>query len=65
MSRIAIVDKAKCKPDKCNHECIKRCPPQKSNGNVIDIENIVEGLVVNRNARINENTCIGCNMYHV
>ena len=28
MSYIAIIDIEKCKPDKCNKECMKKCPPQ-------------------------------------
>jgi len=41
MPRIAIIDSNKCKPDKCAKECIKKCPPQKSGKQVIDIEDIV------------------------
>ena len=43
MTRIAIIDPDKCKPEKCSKECIKSCPPQKSGKQVIeliDIENI-------------------------
>jgi ATP-binding cassette subfamily E protein 1 len=57
MPYIAIIDKTKCKPDKCNNECMKRCPPQRSGKIVIDIEDL--GKV--KSARINEISCIGCN----
>ena len=42
MPRIAIIDPDKCKPDKCAKECIKKCPPQKTGKQVIDIEDIGE-----------------------
>lgn len=38
MTRIAIIEANKCKPDKCAKECIKKCPPQKTGKQVIDIE---------------------------
>jgi translation initiation factor RLI1 len=40
MTRIAIVDKNKCKPNKCKKECITFCPPQQGGKKVIDIEDI-------------------------
>lgn len=40
MTRIAIVDPNKCKPDKCSKECIKKCPPQKTGKQVIEIEDV-------------------------
>lgn len=42
MPRIAIIDPDKCKPNKCAKECIKKCPPQKTGKQVIDIEDIVD-----------------------
>lgn len=65
MSRIAIVDKEKCKPTKCAKECIKRCPPQRSGKKVIDIEDIVSESSTsitdkNKIAKIVESMCIGC-----
>lgn len=76
MTRIAIVDKDKCKPEKCARECMKYCPPQRSGKRVIDIEDIginlggvskTDILTINNNnkskklAKIAENLCIGCN----
>ncbi len=70
MNRIAIVDRERCKPDKCARECIKRCPPQKSGKIVIEIEDLVsapargasrEPMTKNQIAKIIESQCIGCN----
>jgi len=44
MPRIAIINKDKCKPEKCNKECIKSCPPQKSGKIVIEIEDLAKNL---------------------
>ncbi len=51
VKRIAIVDKEKCKPERCNKECKTFCPVEKSGKEVITIE---------RKAKINESLCIGC-----
>jgi ATP-binding cassette subfamily E protein 1 len=63
-SRIAIIDQNKCKPNKCNKECIKSCPPQKNGTEVIfltDIEDI--GNIKKRKvAKVAESMCIGCNI---
>ena len=72
MTRIAIVDKEKCKPSKCNNECIKRCPVQRSGKQVIEIVDI-EDIGKNNNilkkelnkhkiAQIIESVCNGCNI---
>jgi ATP-binding cassette subfamily E protein 1 len=49
MPRIAIIDKDKCKPEKCSKECIKICPPQKIGKHVIDIEDIATNVPTNTN----------------
>ena len=49
--RIAIIDPNKCKPDKCNKECKKKCPVNYSGK---------ECIVVAKVAKINENMCTGC-----
>lgn len=54
MPRIAIIDKLKCKPLKCNKECMKRCPVQQTGRIVIDIEDMTS-------ATIDESGCNGCN----
>lgn len=71
MKRIAIVNQSLCKPEKCNKECIKICPPQKQGKQVIDIEDIGIGKEKEQHkfltdkrkiAKIVENLCIGCNL---
>lgn len=68
MPRIAIVDKEKCQPSKCNKECIKSCPPQKQGLQVIEIEDITSSIanisnITNKKiAKISESLCIGCNL---
>ena len=49
--KLAIIDHDKCKPKKCNHECKRQCPVERSGKNCIDIEQI---------AIIYEDMCIGC-----
>lgn len=51
--RLAIIDHEKCKPKKCNHECKKICPVERTGKHCIDIEEV---------AIISEINCIGCNM---
>jgi ATP-binding cassette subfamily E protein 1 len=65
MTRIAIVDKNKCKPNKCKKECMTFCPPQQGGKKVIDIEDIGSNSILNVNvnkkiAKIAENMCVGC-----
>ncbi len=68
MSRIAIVNQDKCKPNKCRRECISNCPPQSSGKEVIkliDIEDIASPKDikdVKKIAKIVESQCIGCNI---
>ena len=64
MSRIAIVDKEKCNPNKCKKECIKACPPMRSGKQVIDIEDLAITEQINDKKqiiKIVESLCIGCN----
>ncbi len=49
--RIAVVDKDKCKPEKCNKECLSFCPVARNGIDIIKI-----GL----KATIEEEHCIGC-----
>jgi ATP-binding cassette subfamily E protein 1 len=73
--KIAIIDPEKCKPNKCNKECIKFCPPQSNGTKVIEIEDIGKPnksncLNISTNpetakrqiAKIAESLCIGCNI---
>ncbi len=54
MPRIAVIDKELCKPDKCNYECIRFCPINKSGRNKA-IEIGEDGKPV-----IYEHVCTGC-----
>lgn len=49
--RIAIIDKEKCKPTICNHDCAKCCPMNKRG---------IECIAIEGKARIDEETCVGC-----
>src|SRR2546423_205421 len=51
MIRIAVIDRDKCKPKKCHHECKKICPVNQADKICIEIEEI---------AKIHEDLCIGC-----
>ncbi|MEM4605730.1 MAG: ribosome biogenesis/translation initiation ATPase RLI [Candidatus Pacearchaeota archaeon] len=51
MKRIAVIDKEKCKPTACSHECSKFCPVNRQGLDCVKIEN---------KAKIDENLCIGC-----
>lgn len=51
--RLAVIDKDKCKPKKCNKECVRSCPVNRTGKQCIEIEDV---------AKINESLCIGCNM---
>ena len=50
--RLAIVDSDKCKPNKCKHECMKKCPVNMSGKRCIEIEDV--------KAQIHEILCTGC-----
>jgi ATP-binding cassette subfamily E protein 1 len=52
--RIAIIDKDKCRPKKCNHECKLKCPVNGAGKQCVDIEDIAKV------ATISEDLCIGC-----
>lgn len=74
--RLAIVDHDRCKPQKCNKECVMKCPPNQSGkkcitiGTVGDIEDISlpnpsmdSGQVRSKQkAIIANNLCIGCGL---
>ncbi|VBB18416.1 68 kDa protein, putative [Yasminevirus sp. GU-2018] len=73
--RLAIVDYDRCKPTKCNKECIMRCPPNQSGKQCItlgDIEDLGGSVVtvqgkptepINKKRAIIANSmCIGCGL---
>lgn len=51
--RIAIIDREKCMPDKCNKECCNFCPRVRAG----DDETVI---VKDKFAEISEDMCIGC-----
>ena len=71
LTRIAVINKDKCKPNKCNFECGLVCPVNRQKKEcikLVDIEDI-SATVINRNtsvgkriAKINEDFCIGCGL---
>ncbi|KAJ2403113.1 Fe-S cluster-binding ribosome biosynthesis protein [Coemansia sp. RSA 2559] len=54
--RIAIVDKDRCKPKKCQQECKKICPVNRMGKLCIDV------MPTYKIAQISEDLCIGCGM---
>ncbi len=51
VKRIAVIDKDKCRPDRCNHECKSFCPVERTGKEIITID---------KKAKINEILCVGC-----
>ena len=49
--RIAVVDSKRCKPKRCNQQCVKYCPVVRTGA---------EAVVVNEKAVISEELCVGC-----
>uniref|UniRef100_UPI0025BA5553 ATP-binding cassette domain-containing protein n=1 Tax=Ferroglobus sp. TaxID=2614230 RepID=UPI0025BA5553 len=49
--RIAVVDRDRCQPKKCSHECLKYCPKVRTGDETIKIE---------EKAVISEELCVGC-----
>ncbi len=56
MTRIAVVHKDKCFPNKCNKECIKSCPVNRSGSDCITINK-----EINKSAIV-EALCSGCSL---
>ena len=52
--RVAVVFKDRCQPNRCNHECMAFCPPQRTGTEVIWIDEETG------KAAISEETCISC-----
>jgi len=52
--RVAIIDHERCKPKKCNQECKKICPVNRTGKDCIDVEKSYKA------AKISEEMCIGC-----
>ena len=52
MTKLAIINKEKCKPEICNKECKKYCPVERKEQDSC--------IIVSDKAQIDEHTCIGC-----
>src|SRR3989344_1635247 len=50
--KLAVINREKCKPTLCAHECKKYCPVEKKEADSC--------IVISGKAEINEDTCIGC-----
>lgn len=65
-TRIAIINKEKCRPTKCNFECGLICPVNRQDKEcikIIDIEDMGSTKSQTKKiASINENFCIGCGL---
>ncbi len=55
MVRIAVIDYELCKPHRCNRECIRFCPINRTGGKAIELSPDVGGK-----ALIHEEVCVGC-----
>ena len=58
--RIAIIDPEKCKPDKCELECKKFCPVNKTGINSEQGKICIDVKKTDKQAKISEILCIGC-----
>ncbi len=50
--RIAVVDRDRCQPKKCSHECVKFCPKVRTGAE--------DTIVIKDKAEISEELCVGC-----
>jgi ATP-binding cassette subfamily E protein 1 len=51
--RIAVVERALCKPDKCNQECVRACPVNRAGSKCVWVDSELKRAV------IDERLCIG------
>jgi ATP-binding cassette subfamily E protein 1 len=62
LTRVAIINKDKCKPHKCNFECGLVCPVNKQGKQCVKLEDIEEIGVKKKIAVISESDCSGCSL---
>jgi ATP-binding cassette subfamily E protein 1 len=62
LNRVAIINKDKCKPHKCNFECGLVCPVNKQGKQCIKLEDIEDLGVKKKLAVITETNCTGCTL---
>jgi len=56
MVRIAVVDRDYCKPSKCNHECIRFCPINRTS----KVKKAIMLAEDGKHVVIDEEVCVGC-----
>lgn len=52
--RIAVVERALCKPGKCSQECVRVCPVNRAGSKCVSVDSELERAI------IDERLCIGC-----
>jgi len=57
MVRIAVIDYDVCRPSKCNLECVRFCPINKSGSKAIELSETKNGKPI-----IYEAVCVGCSI---
>ena len=62
LNRVAIINKDKCKPHKCNFECGLVCPVNKQGKQCIKLEDIEDMGAKKKIAVISEANCTGCTL---
>jgi len=62
LNRVAIINKDKCKPNKCNFECGLVCPVNKQGKQCVKLEDIEDVGVKKKIAVITEANCTGCTL---
>lgn len=55
-TRVAIINRDKCKPNKCGQECKRRCPVESTGKQCVDVTK------ASKSALIIEDACIGCGL---
>lgn len=62
LNRVAIINKNKCKPNKCNFECGLVCPVNRQGRQCIKLEDVEDLGVKKKLAVISEANCTGCTL---
>ncbi len=62
MTRIAVINKDRCKPSKCNFECGLICPVNRQKKECIKLVDIEDTGPKKKTAYISEDLCIGCGL---
>lgn len=62
MTRIAVINKDRCKPSKCNFECGLICPVNRQKKECIKLVDIEDTGPKKKTVYISEDLCIGCGL---